>query len=100
VMSAKGITVVLSPDAVLRAPPEMQITTEVAAELDKRQPTLVTTVPAGWQPTQGLASTYEQVQQMLLMLAAQQARARQAQQGAGTGAAPGATPAGPQAEGR
>lgn len=94
VMTATGTTVILGPDAVMRAPAEMQLTDELAAELDKRQPTLVTTVPAGWQPTQVLASTYEQVQQMLMALAAQAARARAAQQpgGAANGAAAPAPP--------
>lgn len=100
VLAEKGISVVLSPDAVLYAPDSMNITEAVAAKLDERVPTVSTTVPAGWQPRQSTVNTYEQLQQVL-MLAAQvrAARAAQQQQQQGQGGAA-TTPAGPPAEGR
>lgn len=94
VMTEKGVSVVLSPDAVLAAPDAMNITDAVAAKLDERMPTVSITVPAGWQPRQSTVNTYEQIQQMLMM-AAQVRAARAAQQG---GAVNGAAPATPPSE--
>jgi len=102
VIAEKGITVVLSPDAVLYAPDSMDITSAVAAKLDERQPSVSTSAPAGWQPRQATVNTYEQIQQVL-MLAAQVRAARAAQQQQQSGAAAGSTEstqAGPPAEGR
>ena len=103
VMTEKGISVVLTPDAVLEAPDSLYITEAVAAKLDERMPTVAIAVPAGWQPRQATVSTYEQIQQ-ILMLAAQVRAARAAQQGGAAATTPGAPPAttqaGPPAEGR
>jgi Skp family chaperone for outer membrane proteins len=103
VIAEKGITVVLSPDAVLYAPQSMDITEAIAIKIDERQPTVATTVPAGWQPRQATVSAYDQVQQILL-LAAQVRAARAAQQpGTAAGSPPAAESApaaGPPAEGR
>lgn len=94
VVSDKGISVILSPDAVLYAPEAMDVTSAIATVLDTRVPSVNTAVPAGWQPRQATVQTYEQLQQVLIMAyQVQAARARQQQEGA-------TTPAGPAASGR
>jgi Skp family chaperone for outer membrane proteins len=96
VMSEKGITVVLSPDAVLSGPDALYIVDAVTAKLDERMPSVSITVPAGWQPRQSTVNTYEQIQQILMMAA--QVRAARAAQATTPGAAPAAAPAVPPTE--
>jgi Skp family chaperone for outer membrane proteins len=106
VIAEKGISIILAPDAVMYSSGPMDISSDVAAALDARQPTLGITPPAGWQPQQTTVQSYESVQQIMLLVyqqaAARAAAAQQAGQtveGAPPVAVP-ATPAGPPAEGR
>lgn len=81
VVTAKKLNYILAPDAFVWAPPSVDVTPAITAELDKLVPTASTTPPAGWNPTQQTASVYQQVQQ-LMAAAAQQQAARAQQQAA------------------
>ena len=110
VVAEKGIAIILSPEAVMYANAPMDISTDIAAALDARQPTLNTTPPAGWQPQQATLQSYESLQQIMMLVYQQAAARAAAAQQAGDATAAGATAAppvaapttsaGPPAEGR
>ncbi len=70
---ARNVSILLRPEAALFAQPAADITSAITAELDKSVPSVGITPPAGWQP---------------------------GQQGGGQAAAPAATPARQQPQGR
>ena len=84
---------ILAPDAFLWAPPAVDITTAIVAEIDKSTPTVNTAPPADWRPLRTSAAIYQQIQQLLENAAAAQAAQQQQQQ-----AQPGAQPAAPAAQ--
>lgn len=86
VISERGIQVMLSPEALVYAADGMDVTQLVVAALNTRVPSVTTTPPANWQPTQATVQLFQQVQQVYA-LAAQ----AQAQQQAGGAAAQPAT---------
>ncbi|MBP6029871.1 MAG: OmpH family outer membrane protein [Sphingobium sp.] len=77
VVTAKKINMILAPDAFVWAPPAVDVTTAITAEIDRVLPTATTTAPAGWNPDQQTYEVYQRVQQMLA--AAMQAQAARAQ---------------------
>ena len=79
VVTADNIQVVLSPDAVSYAPPQANIGQKVVAALNARVPTVQTTPPQGWQPSQQAVGVFQQVQQVLLIASARQQQAAAAQ---------------------
>lgn len=81
VISDKGVQILLSPEALVYAPPEADLTEEVVAVLNTRVPTVSITPPADWQPGQTTVNLYQQIQQVLMMARMQQQQA--AQQAAG-----------------
>tara|TARA_R110000782_G_scaffold78276_4_gene155092 strand:+ start:33907 stop:34599 length:693 start_codon:yes stop_codon:yes gene_type:complete len=84
VVTAKKLNYILTPDAFAWAPPAIDVTDAITAELDKALPTANTTPPADWKPDQQTVSVYQQVQQLLSAAAqAQAARAQQAAPAAG-----------------
>ncbi|MEO5705876.1 MAG: OmpH family outer membrane protein [Alteraurantiacibacter sp.] len=72
VITARGVQVLLSPDAIVYGVEGVDISEQVVTSLNTRTPTVTTAVPAGWQPDEGTVSLYQQVQQMLQALAARQ----------------------------
>lgn len=88
VVTTKKINMILAPDAFVWAPPTVDVTSAIVAELDKLVPTAATTPPAGWAPDQQTFEVYQRVQQMLAAaMQAQAARAAQAPASAGAGKA-------------
>lgn len=88
VVRAKNVNIVLSPNAIQYAPPTVDITKDVIAELDRQTPTVTTAAPANWQPSQDTVTLLQQYRQAVYMQ--EMRRAQAAQQGA---PAPAGTPA-------
>lgn len=80
VISDKGIQLMISPDAIQYAPPQIDVTSDIVAALDQRLPAVSTTVPANWQPRQSTVQMHQGVQQVLVLAAQQQAAQQAAQQ--------------------
>ena len=78
VIQAENIQVILSPESVVYAAPATDLTAKIIAQLNQILPTVQTTPPQGWQPSQQGVGLFQQVQQILAM--AQQQAAAQAQQ--------------------
>jgi Skp family chaperone for outer membrane proteins len=89
VVTAKKVGVIVSPEAIVWAPANADITPDITAEIDKAVPAVATTPPANWRPTRQTAAIHQQIQQLLLNSARQQAAQQAAQQ-----------PAAPQPQGR
>lgn len=81
VISDQGVQILLSPEAVVYAPQEADLTEEVIAVLNARIPTVSITPPEGWQPGQTTVQLYQQIQQVLVMARMQQQQAAQAAAG-------------------
>jgi len=77
VVADKKIGVILSPDAFIYAPPQTDVTDDITAALDKRVPTVSTTPPADWQPQRNTISLHQQIQQLLMASARNQAAQQQ-----------------------
>jgi Skp family chaperone for outer membrane proteins len=82
VIQSKNIQIMLAPDAIQYAPDGVNVTSDIVAALNQRMPAVSATPPAGWQPRRESLATHQTVQQ-ILVAAAQQAAAQQAQQPAG-----------------
>ena len=87
VIQNKSISLMISPEALQYGPDSIDVTADILAAVDARLPTVATAVPAGWQPRRETVQMHQTVQQ-ILVAAAQQAAARQAQQPAAPTAAP------------
>ncbi len=79
VVTDKKISVILSPDAFVYAPPAADVTQAITDVLNTRIPSVQYTPPAGYQPSQQGQQLHERVRQILLLNAAIQ-RQRAAQQ--------------------
>ncbi len=90
VVNARKISVILAPSAVQYGPQGTDVTQLIVAELDKVVPTVATTPPADWNPSQTVANVYQQVQELENRIAQVQA-ARQQQAQPAAGAAPAGT---------
>ena len=73
------VQMVVSPEAVIYAPPAASITQQVSAALNTRVPAVQIVPQAGYQPNRNAVATYQQIQQALLTAQAIQAQ-QQAQQ--------------------
>ena len=80
VIQAKGIQIMLTPDAIQYAPETVNVTNDIVVALDQRVPTVQTTPPAGWQPRRESLALQQTVQQILVGVAQQQALQQQQQQ--------------------
>jgi Skp family chaperone for outer membrane proteins len=80
VVSSKGVSIILSPQAVVYVSEAVDLTDEIVAALNQAVPAVSTAVPQGWQPQRSSVDLYQQVQQLLLASAVQQAQAQAAQQ--------------------
>ncbi|GAA0281313.1 hypothetical protein GCM10009127_23230 [Alteraurantiacibacter aestuarii] len=85
VIADQSVQILLSPEAVVYAPQEADLTEEIVAVLNTRIPTVSITPPADWQPNQAVVTLYQQIQQVLVMARMQQ---QQAAQAAAAGQAP------------
>lgn len=77
VVSNKKIGVILSQDAFLYAPPQADVTNDITAVLDTRIPSVSTTPPADWQPQRNTVALHQQLQQLLVASARNQAAQQQ-----------------------
>jgi Skp family chaperone for outer membrane proteins len=75
------VQMVLTPDAILYAPPAASITQQVSASLNAKVPAVQIVPPQGYNPRRDSVATYQQIQQALLTAQAIQ-RQQAAQQGA------------------
>lgn len=90
VVTARKISVVLSPEVFMYAPDSADISPAITAEIDKSTPTVSIAPPADWQPSRETLA----IQQQLVQIAQVRAYQQQAQQRpAGAAPAP-AAPAG------
>jgi Skp family chaperone for outer membrane proteins len=94
VITAKKINMIMAPDALLWAPPAVDVTDAITASLDVLAPTVAITPPAGWQPSREAYGIQQQIEQ-LLRASAQQQQQKQGAQPAPT--VPGTKPATPPA---
>lgn len=65
VVAAKKINLVLAPNAVQYAPAATDVTRDVIAEIDRTTPTVTTTAPANWQPSQDTVQLLQQYRQLV-----------------------------------
>lgn len=72
------VQMIITPDAIVYAPPAASITQQVSAALNTRVPAVQIVPPQGYQPNRQAVATYQQIQQALLT--AQAIQAQQAQQ--------------------
>jgi Skp family chaperone for outer membrane proteins len=93
VITAKKISVILSPDAFVWAPDSVDVTSLITAELDKAVPSVSTTPPADWRPSRQGAQLYQQIQQLFENAARMQAAQAASQPQPGQPAAPAPKPA-------
>ena len=77
------VQMVVTPDAILYAPPAASITQQVSAALNTKVPSVQIVPPQGFQPSRNAVATYQQIQQALLT-----AQAIQQQQAAQQSASP------------
>lgn len=80
VVQAGSIQLILNPGSGLYIAENVDVTDEITAQLNTLVPTVSTAVPDGWQPQQQSVQLYQQVQDVLLAVAQQQAFQQQAQQ--------------------
>lgn len=80
VITAKKINLIVTPDSLVWAPATADVTTAITEEIDKVIPVVATTPPANWQPTRQTAAIHQQIQQLLLASARQQAAQQAAAQ--------------------
>lgn len=90
VVTQNNIQLVLNPNTVVWRGDAVDITQRVATALNQLVPTVSTTVPQGWQPNRQSVAVFQEVQEILVAAAVQQAQAQQAQSAQ---QAPAATPA-------
>lgn len=80
VVQQQKIQLVLTPEAIVYAPPQASITQQVSTALNTLVPTATIVPPQGWQPTRNAVGVYQQIQQRLLAAQAMQAQQQAAQQ--------------------
>jgi Skp family chaperone for outer membrane proteins len=79
IVQANNIQMILNPSVGLYIAEAVDVTDEIIAQLNATVPTVSTTAPQGWQPSQQSVNLYQQVQEVLLAVAQQQAAQQQAQ---------------------
>lgn len=86
VVQQLNVQVVLSPETVIYAPPQANITQQVTAALNTNVPSVAIVPPQNWRPSRNVVAVYQQIQQTLAAAQAIQAQqqAAQAQQQANT----------------
>ena len=79
VTTQNNVQLVLNPNGIVWAADTVDLTQRVTAALNQLAPTVSTTVPQGWQPNRQSVALYQEVQDILVSVAVQQAQAQQAQ---------------------
>ena len=79
VVQANNIQLILNPSVGLYIADPVDVTDEIITQLNATVPTVSTAAPQGWQPQQQSVNLYQQVQEVLLAVAQQQAAQQQAQ---------------------
>lgn len=79
VIADRGVQMLIAPDALLYAPESADVTQAITQALDTLVPSVQTTAPEGWQPTQAAAQLSQQIQQVLMLAALQQQQQAAAQ---------------------
>ncbi|MGQ7828768.1 OmpH family outer membrane protein [Altererythrobacter sp. Z27] len=74
------IQVVLTPDVVVYAPQQANITQQVTAAVNAKVPSVAIVPPQNWRPTRNAVAIYQQIQQTLMAAQAIQAQQQAAQQ--------------------
>lgn len=80
VVNGQNIQVVLTPDSVIYAPQEANITTQVTTALNSKITTAGIVPPQGWQPRRNSVGMFQQISQAINTIAAIQAQQQAAQQ--------------------
>ena len=80
VVQAGSIQMIFNPSSTLFVTDAADVTDEITTRLNTLVPTVSTAAPAGWQPQQQSVNLYQQVQEILVAVAQQQAAQQQAQQ--------------------
>lgn len=81
VMAAKGIQVMLAPEAIDFGGEALDVTGDIVAAINGRLPSVSITPPDGWQATQATADLFQQVMQLFTLYAIQQQQLQQQQGG-------------------
>ena len=92
VVQQLNVQVILSPESVIYAPPQANITQQVTAALNTRVPSVAIVPPQNWRPSRNVVAVYQQIQQTLAAAQAIQAQQQAAQ--AAQQQQPAQTPAG------
>jgi Skp family chaperone for outer membrane proteins len=79
VVQQLNIQVVLTPETVIYAPPQANITQQVTAALNTRVPAVAIVPPQNWRPSRNVVAVYQQIQQTLAAAQAIQAQQQAAQ---------------------
>jgi Skp family chaperone for outer membrane proteins len=95
VITAKKISLILTPDAFLYAPDAANITPAITTALDRLIPTASITPDANWQPQQQTQQLYQAIGEILQIEDLRAAQAQQAQQQAAQPGQPAPAPAQP-----
>jgi len=74
------IQVVLTPDVVVYAPQQANITQQVTTAVNAKVPSVAIVPPQNWRPTRNAVAIYQQIQQTLMAAQAIQAQQQAAQQ--------------------
>ena len=88
VVTQQNIKLILSPDSVIYAPPEANITSQVTTALNSKVANVGIVPPQGWQPRRNSVAMYQQISQAINTIAAIQAQQQAAQQQQGNSQAP------------
>jgi Skp family chaperone for outer membrane proteins len=96
VVTAKKLNLLLSAGTVQFSTPAVDVTNDIKAELDRANPTVPFTPPAGWQPSQQTQQLLQQYQQLAYISAMQRQRAAGTPGAAAAPAAPAAGTKAPQ----
>ncbi len=80
VLSAKGIQMLLTPEAIQYAPDGINVTSDILAAFNQRTPSVPSTPPAGYQPTPQAVQNFQQIQQIIGALVQRQVLQQQQQQ--------------------
>jgi len=79
VVQQLGVQVVLTPESMIYAPPQANITQQVTAALNTRVPSVAIVPPQTWRPSRNVVALYQQIQQTLAAAQAIQAQQQAAQ---------------------
>ena len=79
-MQQLRIQVVLTPDVVVYAPQQANITQQVTTAVNAKVPSVAIVPPQNWRPTRNAVAIYQQIQQTLATVQAIQAQQQQAAQ--------------------